>query len=105
MPVLGGNGGLGQYLWSIYKCINTTILDNSLILIPRPRWPAQFVAAQGCWIVFFVCVCVYVCVLIHTCRVKQAQGKKEKLFIFMVLGECVTVGVREERLVSLQPKR
>lgn len=53
---------------------------------------------------FFV-LCVCICLLIHTCRVQQVGGKKEKLFISMVLGECVTVGVREERLVSLEPKR
>lgn len=34
----------------------------------------------------------------------QVRGKKEKLFISIVLGECVTVGVREERLVSLEPR-
>lgn len=43
------------------------------------------------------------CVLIHTCRVKR--GGEGGLFISMVLGECVTVGVREERLVSLKPER
>lgn len=32
--------GLGQYLCSIYKCINTSISDNSLILILSLSWSA-----------------------------------------------------------------
>lgn len=55
------------------------------------------------WFFCFV-LCVYMCVLIHTCRVKR-RGGWGGFFIFMVLGECVTVGVREERLVSLKPER
>lgn len=108
MPVLGGSGGsssgLGQYLWSIYKCINTTIPDNSLILIPRPGWTAQFVAAQGCWISFFFFAFCFrcECVLIHTFGVKQVGGKKNALSRWSLESASLAVCVRKNESASNQ---